>query len=132
MLTNNLSSLCQGKYSNILTIQCSNILTYNVLYFSSFHQSCFFVVLHSLPAQVLNQIPFLNENNPLSPDINNFYCFGKLREECEIVNISQIKCKCAITEITGLNEIFISQATDIEIHARETLALKKIHQKTDQ
>ncbi len=67
--------------------------------------------------QVLKQISFLNENHQLNPDIKNFYSIGKLREKCEIVNISQIKCKCAITEITGLNEIFISHATDIEMHS---------------
>ena len=67
--------------------------------------------------QTLKQISFLNENHPLQSELNNFFSLAKLCAKCEIVNISQIICKCAITEITGLNEIFISHATDLDMHS---------------
>jgi hypothetical protein len=67
--------------------------------------------------QDLKKTCILNDGHPLEIDLNNFYSIGKLQNSCTVFPISQVKCKCAITEINGLQEIFISQATDIEMHS---------------
>jgi hypothetical protein len=82
-----------------------------IRYFIEYEENIYLLI------QVLKQISFLTENHPQQSDVNKFYTLGKIREKCEIFHISQLKCKCAITEISGLNEIFISQATDIEMHS---------------
>ena len=67
--------------------------------------------------QDLKKTCILKNNHQLEVDLNNFYTIGRIQNSCTFFPISQVKCKCALTEINSLQEIFISQATDIEMHS---------------